>query len=80
MLVTITYRDWAAMEPHSEAEIAARLFPQWTLKPAPCRRLGCCRSHRAGSLGGSRWTRGVYLFVGLDCAELRGSALLVRGF
>jgi hypothetical protein len=26
-LVTITYRDWAAMEAHSEAEIAARLFP-----------------------------------------------------
>ncbi len=27
LLVTITYRDWAAMEDHSEAEIAARLFP-----------------------------------------------------
>ena len=26
-LVTITYRDWAAMEAHSEAAIAARLFP-----------------------------------------------------
>ncbi|HEX2142289.1 MAG TPA: hypothetical protein VHK28_08475 [Candidatus Limnocylindria bacterium] len=26
-MVTITYRDWAAMESHSEAEIAARLFP-----------------------------------------------------
>jgi hypothetical protein len=26
-LVTITYRDWAAMEAHSEAEIAARLIP-----------------------------------------------------
>jgi hypothetical protein len=26
-LVTITYRDWAAVEAHSEAEIAARLFP-----------------------------------------------------
>jgi hypothetical protein len=26
-LVMITYRDWAAMEAHSEAEIAARLFP-----------------------------------------------------
>jgi hypothetical protein len=26
-LVTITFRDWAAMEDHSEAEIAARLFP-----------------------------------------------------
>ena len=26
-LVTITYRDWAAMEAHAEAEIAARLFP-----------------------------------------------------
>lgn len=26
-LVTITYRDWAAIEAHSEDEIAARLFP-----------------------------------------------------
>jgi hypothetical protein len=26
-LVTITFRDWAAVETHSEAEIAARLFP-----------------------------------------------------
>jgi hypothetical protein len=26
-LVTITYRDWAALEVHSEADIAARLFP-----------------------------------------------------
>ena len=26
-LVTIIYRDWAAVEDHSEAEIAARLFP-----------------------------------------------------
>ncbi|HXF82097.1 MAG TPA: hypothetical protein VNN19_05035, partial [bacterium] len=26
-MVTITYRDWAAAEAHSEAEIAAGLFP-----------------------------------------------------
>jgi hypothetical protein len=26
-MVTITYRDWAAVEAHSEGEIAARLFP-----------------------------------------------------
>ena len=26
-LVTITYRDWGAMEAHSEAEITRRLFP-----------------------------------------------------
>ncbi|HEX9549529.1 MAG TPA: hypothetical protein VF971_00400 [Candidatus Limnocylindrales bacterium] len=26
-LVTITYRDWAAIEEHSDAEIARRLFP-----------------------------------------------------
>lgn len=26
-MVTITYRDWAAIEEHSEAEIARRLFP-----------------------------------------------------
>jgi hypothetical protein len=27
MLVTITFRDWSAMEDHSEADIVARLFP-----------------------------------------------------
>ena len=27
VLVTITYRDWAALEAQSEAEIAKRLFP-----------------------------------------------------
>lgn len=27
VLVTITYRDWAAMEAHADAEIAARLYP-----------------------------------------------------
>ena len=27
VLVTITYRDWAALESHSEAEIAKKLFP-----------------------------------------------------
>jgi hypothetical protein len=27
VLVSITYRDWVAMEAHSEAEIARRLFP-----------------------------------------------------
>jgi hypothetical protein len=27
VMVTITYRDWAAMEAHGEAAIAARLFP-----------------------------------------------------
>jgi len=26
-LVTITYRDWAAMQEHSDAAIAARLYP-----------------------------------------------------
>lgn len=27
VMVTITYRDWAAVEEHSDREIAARLFP-----------------------------------------------------
>ena len=27
MLVSITYRDWAALQEHSDAEIAARLYP-----------------------------------------------------
>jgi len=27
VMVTITFRDWAAVEGHSDAEIAARIFP-----------------------------------------------------
>ena len=27
LMVTITYRDWAAIEEHSDADIAARLYP-----------------------------------------------------
>ncbi len=27
VLVTITYRDWAQMEAHTEADLVARLFP-----------------------------------------------------
>src|SRR5450759_2831981 len=27
VLVTIVYRDWAAMQAHAEAEVTARLFP-----------------------------------------------------
>jgi hypothetical protein len=27
VLVSITYRDWAAIQEHSDAEIAARLYP-----------------------------------------------------
>jgi hypothetical protein len=30
-LVTITYRDWAAVQDHAEAEIAERLFPNQEL-------------------------------------------------
>jgi hypothetical protein len=38
VLVTIAYRDWAAREPHSEAEIAARLFPDEATNRAEERR------------------------------------------
>jgi len=30
ILVSITYRDWAAIEEHSDAEIAGRLYPDQT--------------------------------------------------
>ncbi len=38
VLVTITYRDWAAVQQHSEAEIAARLFPDRELHESEERR------------------------------------------
>ena len=46
ILVTITYRDWAAMEAHSEAEIARRLFPdQATFKREEQRRFELLEAH-----------------------------------
>ena len=46
VLVSITYSDWAAMEAHSEAEIAARLFPdQATFKREEARRFELLEAH-----------------------------------
>ena len=46
VLVSITYRDWAAMEAHSEAEIAARLYPdQETFKREEVRRFELLEAH-----------------------------------
>ena len=46
VLVAITYRDWEAMEAHSEAEIAARLFPdQETFKREEVRRFELLEAH-----------------------------------
>lgn len=45
-LVTITYRDWAATEAHSEAEIARRLFPdQETYRAEESRRFELLEAH-----------------------------------
>jgi hypothetical protein len=45
-LVTITYRDWAAIQTHSEAEIARRLFPdQATFKAEEQRRFSLLEAH-----------------------------------
>ena len=46
VLVTITYADWAAMEAYSEAEIAARLFPdQATYRTEEQRRFELLEAH-----------------------------------
>jgi hypothetical protein len=46
VLVTITYLDWAAMEPHAEADIAGRLFPdQATYRAAERRRFELLEAH-----------------------------------
>jgi hypothetical protein len=46
VLVTITYADWAAMEAHSEAEIARQLFPdQATYKAEEARRFALLEAH-----------------------------------
>jgi hypothetical protein len=51
VLVTITYRDWAALEAHSEAEIAERLFrtrsaigPRNAVGSRSSKPTGTCRS------------------------------------
>jgi len=46
VLVSITFRDWAAMEEHSDAEIAAELFPdQATFKREEQRRFELLEAH-----------------------------------
>jgi hypothetical protein len=46
VLVSITFRDWAVMEEHSEAEIATRLFPdQDTYKREEQRRFELLEAH-----------------------------------
>ncbi|MGI8703372.1 MAG: hypothetical protein ACR2JZ_02525 [Candidatus Limnocylindrales bacterium] len=46
VMVTITFRDWAAMEEHSDAEIAARLFPdQKTYRAEERRRFELLEAH-----------------------------------
>lgn len=45
-MVTITYRDWAAIEEHSDAEIARRLYPdQATFKAEEQRRFSLLEGH-----------------------------------
>jgi len=46
VLVAITFREWAAMEEHSDAEIAARLYPdQATFKQEEARRFALLEAH-----------------------------------
>jgi hypothetical protein len=46
LMVTITYRDWAAMEEHSEADIAKRLYPdQVTFRAEEQHRFGLLDAH-----------------------------------
>ena len=46
VLVSITYRDWAAIEEHSDAEIAGRLYPdKATFKREEQRRFELLEAH-----------------------------------
>ena len=46
ILVSIIFRDWAAMEEHSDAEIAARLYPDHeTFKREEARRFELLEAH-----------------------------------
>jgi hypothetical protein len=46
LLVSITYRDWAAVEAHADEEIASRLFPdQDRYREEERRRFGLLEAH-----------------------------------
>ena len=46
ILVSITYRDWAAIQEHSDAEIARRLYPdQDAFKAEEARRFSLLEAH-----------------------------------
>lgn len=46
ILVSITYRDWDAIQEHSDAEIAARLYPdQETFRAEEARRFALLDAH-----------------------------------
>ena len=46
VLVSITYRDWAAIQEHSDAEIARRLYPdQEAFKAEESRRFALLDAH-----------------------------------
>lgn len=46
LMVTIVYRDWAALEEHSEREIASRLYPdQATFRAEEQRRFELLEAH-----------------------------------
>ena len=46
ILVSITYRDWVAIQEHSDAEIARRLYPdQDTFKEEEARRFALLDAH-----------------------------------
>ena len=46
LMVSITYRDWAAIQEHSDAAISRRLYPdQETFKAEEARRFGLLDAH-----------------------------------
>jgi hypothetical protein len=46
VMVTITYRDWAAMEEHSDADVVLRLYPdQDTFRAEESRRFALLDAH-----------------------------------
>ena len=58
-LVTITYRDWAAIQEHSDAEIAARLYPdQATFRAEEAHRFSLLEAHWDVPLEGHPLPRG----------------------
>ena len=75
ILVSITYRDWAAIQEHSDAEIARRLYPdQEAFQAEEPRRFSLLDAHGTWCWSRARWTADLRDTVSPDAHPSGGLA------